>query len=320
MKKKKSPKKLPIKEVGIAYSSAPKTHVFYEYQGERAIGPLPMVEDGICLWHEQMLSIPERDISHLWGYAEKLLASRCDTPMYSYIEWLRYEITMGAIVPEKWDRTRPYPYKWMLISAIYLQEASRLCEKGDTDRVWHVVTMAYYQLGMNTTPSLTQAVSKAASTRHAEASMHKRALVLSVLDQIKRDGSAKSVSQAIERVYDLIVGSKNYTEMLNEIDALSPEEAKQAGADDAVERLRNTLKNWARANGPYPEMSEAFSHFRKVKTSKAFRPTDAGIPRGDLPDECLHYMRIINYMMDGHVLTLEISRNSEEEVDAEQLE
>ena len=317
MKKKKSPKKLPIKEVGIAYSSAPKTHVFYEYQGERAIGPLPMVEDGICLWHEQMLSIPERDISHLWGYAEKLLASRCDTPMYSYVEWLRYQITTGVIVPEKWDRRRPYPYKWMLISAIYFQEARRLCEEGDADRVWQVVTMAYYQLGMNTTPSLTQAVSKAATTRHAQASMHKRAFVLSALDRIKIDGSAKSVPQAIEKVYDLIVGSKTATEMLNEIEALSPEEAEHAGVDDAVERLRGTLKNWARADGPYPEMSEAFSHFRKEETSNAFRPTDEDMPRDELPEECVHYMRIVSYMVNGDVLTVEISRNAEEEVEAE---
>jgi hypothetical protein len=332
MKSKKPSENLPIEEIGFTYSVAPKTHVFYEYQGERAVDPLLMVENGISLWHEQMLNIPERDVSHLWGYAEKLLASSYDAHLYSYIEWLRYEITTGVIVPEKWDRKRPYPYKWMLISAIYFQEARRLCEAGNADRVWHIVAMAYYQLGLNTSSSLTQAVAKAAKTRHSDTSICKRAFVLAALDKIKRDGIAKSIPQAIDEVHNLIAASKEATEMLDEIEAQAskeakqadeaqaPKEAKQADADDAVERLRGTLKNWARADGPYPEMSEAFSYFDKTKTQPNFRPTDENIPRDKLPDDCTHYMRFVSYMEKGGVLTVEISRNSKDKVEAERQE
>ncbi|WP_426701655.1 hypothetical protein ACPPVV_01170 [Rhodanobacter sp. Col0626] len=317
MKSKKITQKL-LKEVGLAYSNAPRTHFFYEYQGERAIDALLMIENGINLWHEQMLNIPERDVSHLWAYAAELLASRRDTLMYSHVEWLRYQITMGIIVPEKWDRRRPYPYKWMLISAVYFQEARRLCEEGGTDRAWHVVTMAYYQLGMNTNPSLTQAVAKAAKARHSEASMSKRAFVLAALDQVKRAGSAKSIPDAIEKVYDLIAGSKTATQTLDEIEGLTPEAAEHAEADDAVERLRGTLKSWARPDGPYPEMSDAFSYFDSEKTQPStFRPTDEGIPSERLPDECTHYMRTVSYMNNGDVLTAEISRDASEEAHEE---
>jgi hypothetical protein len=323
MKNKKGPKKLPIEEVGITYSNAPKTHIFYEYQGERAIDPTLLVENGISLWHEQMLNIPEHDISHLWDYAKSLLASRQDTLVYSYIEWLRYEITMGTIIPEKWDRRRPYPYKWMLISAIYFQEARKLCEEGNTDRVWHVVTMAYYQLGMNTNPSLTQAMSKTAAIRHANDSEFKRAIVLAALDKIKEQNTAKSINEAKDKVLELIAGSKKVMEKLEELDASTSENTKHNKTNDALDRLRNTLDSWASPKGPYPELASAFSRFSKRKTktqSGAIRATSEELPRDELPAEYAHYMRIVSYLEEGYVLTAEISRQAEEEVGAEPAE
>jgi len=313
MKSDKGLETPPIKEVGVAYSSAPRTHFLYEYEGEREIHPSLLVTNGINLWHEQMLNIPERDVSHLWAFAEKLLADRHDTLLYSYVEWLRYEITMGAIVPEKWDRRRPYPYKWMLISAVYFQE-------GDQGRAWHLIAIAYYQLGMNTTPTLTQAMSKAASSKHAISSMRKRGIVLAALEKIKSNKSIKSVVQAKEAVYHLIERSDEAMAVIEELDALTPEKTKFSKENDALDRLRNTLDSWASAKGPYPEMFEAFSYFSKKTTSaasSATRETKEGVPAEFLPEDCKHYMRFISYLESGYVMTAEVSRTSEGEIEVD---
>ena len=125
----------------------PITHFFYEYQGEWAVDPSLLIENGITLWHEHIYTNEAHDNSHLWELAASIVEDREDTPMYSWAEWVRYRITTGAFVPEQWGNRTPYPYKGLLISAVYLQEARRICVEGQPDRAWHLIALAYYHLG-----------------------------------------------------------------------------------------------------------------------------------------------------------------------------
>lgn len=136
----------------------PKTHFFYEYEGERSIDPAVLVEHGILLWHEQIHANPIDDISPIWAFAATQLEKREETPSHSYLEWLRQQVILNALVPESWNSLEPYPYKGLLISALYLQEARRLCREGESERVWHIVVLAYYYLGLNTVKSSSQAL------------------------------------------------------------------------------------------------------------------------------------------------------------------
>ena len=73
--------------------------------------------------------------------------------MYSWVEWLRYRITTGAFIPAQWKKRKPFPYKAVLISAIYFNEAKRLCDEGNLERAWHIIALAYYHLGLGSTSS-----------------------------------------------------------------------------------------------------------------------------------------------------------------------
>ncbi|WP_146742395.1 hypothetical protein, partial [Oleiagrimonas sp. MCCC 1A03011] len=239
--KRKDESESAINDVGLTYSSNPKTHFFYEYGEECAVDPLRLTEDGIFLWHEQMLNISERDISHLWRFASELLGNRHDASVYSHVEWLRYEITLGVIVPENWDRRRPYPYKWMLVSAIYFQEARRLCEEGSVDRAWHITAMAYYHLGMNTNPSLTQSASRAATSRHAKANMKLRALVHGILDVVRDKGLARNIKQAKEKIIEFVRKDDVGMDILEEFNASTPKGARHNKDNSNIDRLENLL-------------------------------------------------------------------------------
>lgn len=315
MKIRKSNSEDSIQDIEIKYSSSPKTHFFYEYEGERSVDPSVLIASGVTLWHEQMLSNEVHDTSHLWAHACALLDARVDSPIYSHIEWLRYQITMGVIAPEKWDHSKPYPYKGMLISAIYFLEARRLCEEGREDRAWHVIAIAYYHLGINTTPTTTQSAANAALIKHAKRSEYLRALVMAFLKIVKEEDSAKSINDAIEEIIKLFENKPKAMAGLDEFDKSIPDNTKHEKENDALERLRVTLKNWAAPKGPYPEIAAAFSHFRKRKgkstdnltSTSNTRTTSAEVP----VDESNYYMRLINILERGDVLTMKLSREEE---------
>lgn len=293
----------------------PITRFFYEYQGERAVDPATMIGSGIDLWHERIRTNQVDDNSFLWDFAESLLESRQDTLMYSWAEWLRYQVMMGALVPPKWNPQKPYPYKGLLISAIYFQEASRLCAEKIPERAWHLVAMAYYHLGLNTIPSATENTRKAAMMLHAARTEKVRALVLGALDRIKRDGLADSIEKAKDEVSRLIrekLADRVVKDWLNEFDTLVSERTKGRTSgkqkNDVIARIRNMLDTWSLPSGPYPEIAKAFSPFNKKKTGAVVIVTDEMVKSEEVTEESSDcYLRIVNLLENGHVLTTEVS-------------
>lgn len=238
--------------------------------------------------------------------------------MYSWVEWLRYQITMGQLVPESWDAHKPFPYKGLLISAIYFHEANRTCAAGDPSRAWHIVAMAYYHLGLNTTASTLKNTSRAAQIGHAGRSEKVRSLVMNGLDIISREGTAASIEQAKDQVIALL-RKKNkgwVRDCLNEFDTLVPEKTKgrEAGAqkNDVLDRIRNLLDTWALPSGPYPQIAESFSRFNtKMRKVHPAAPTSAP-SEFILIEEKDCIFRHINLLPDDYELTMHVSRSDSE--------
>jgi hypothetical protein len=297
-------------------SGEPITHFFYEYQGDRAVEPISLVESGIALWHEHIYTNESHDNSSLWQLAESLIQDREDTPTHSWVEWLRYRITMGAFVPAPWEMGKPYPYKGLLISAIYLQEARRLCAEGQENRAWHIIAMAYYYLGLNATPSTSQNTSRAAQIMHAGRTEKVRALVLGALDHIKKSGSADSIEGAKVEVIKLLHEKQDkIKDWLNEFDTLVSKKTKgkQKGKpNDVFDRIRNLLETWSLPSGPYPDIADAFSQFSKRKRKAATETNAARSTSEQVPiDESDCFLRLINVLEDGNTLTIKMSRAEE---------
>lgn len=315
MKNTKETKKIFVDDLEFVYSGAPHTHIFYEYQGERAVNPLKLVMDGETLWWEQAQNNLEhrREVLQLWNDAKGLLAKRQETLTHSFVEWLRYSVTMGALDPKKsWKQKKPYAYRGMLISAIYLQEAKKLCTEGNTDRVWHIIAMAYYQLGMNTTPSSTQLTARAARKKHEESVEIRRALALVPLEIIKKQQEKKrtirNIEEAKDEVIRIIHSNKNALADLEQVDALTVNRDKSS---DALDRFRNLLDEWASPNSPHPDIAEAFSVYGQKKYTRKAESNGPDVPSSAVEPGTTHYMRLVNFFETGHVLTLEISQSSE---------
>lgn len=298
-------------------SGEPITHFFYEYQGERSVDPSMLVKTGIAMWHEHIYTNESHDNSPLWELAESLLEARQDTPMYSWVEWLRYRITTGDFVPEQWDNRKAYPYKGLLVSAIYFQEARRLCLQGNSDRTWHIITMAYYHLGLNTAASTTQNTSRAAQMMHARRTEKLRALVLAALDKIKNDQLADSVEGAKDKVimllHDWHKRNSDTREWIDEFDASVSKETKERTEakqkNDVFDRIRNLLDTWSLPSGPYLEISESFSRFSKRKRKVGARIANARVTNEEVPvDESDCYLRLVNIFEEGQVMTVKLSR------------
>jgi len=302
--------------IDVKRDSSPKTHFFYEYEGERPVDPSVLVENGIVLWQERALASEVSDISHLWKFASTLLDATQETATHSRVEWLRYKITMDSIAPKKWDPSRPYPYKGMLISAIYLQEARRLCSEGATDRVWHIIAIAYYNLGMNTLLSKSELNAKAAALRHARDSEFTRAMVLGALKILDGDASIDSINKAKDAVIGLFENKKyrKAREELRKIYSLGPEGTRHNKANNELTRLRNTLDDWAHPKGPYPEMAEAFARFSQRKRKNLNETGVSGKSSDEVIEVVLSdvHTRIINLLESGYSLTITISPNGED--------
>lgn len=300
-------------------SGEPLTHFFFEYQGERSVDPETLIESGITLWFENVYNNEVHDNRPLWQLAESLLDRRYETPMYSWVEWLRYQITIGELVPESWNAHKPFPYKGLLISAIYFHEAQRICAAGDPGRAWHIIAMAHYHLGLNTMASTLQNSSKAAQMMHAARSEKVRVLILSGLDIIAKEGTAASIEQAKDQVVDLL-RKKNkgwVRDCLNEFDTLVPEKTKgrRTGTqkNDVLDRIRNLLETWSLPSGPYPDIAESFSRF-STKKRKAPPSAHGMASPSELVsiEEADCFLRLINVFKDGHFLTRKVFRNDTE--------
>ncbi|MBN6104906.1 hypothetical protein JR064_22335 [Xanthomonas sp. CFBP 8703] len=296
----------------VGYRPGPKTHFFYEYEGEQAVDPAALVGDGILLWHEQVYDNELHDLAPLWAFAGKLLDADQDAPMYSYLEWLRFQVVIGGITPDEWKEVEPYPYKGMLISAIYFQMARKLCSEGDTGRVWHLIALAYYNLGLHTVPSASRVFASYAASRHAEYSKHKRAIVLEVIKRLPDDGSISSIAKAKSAVIDYIQAHPTLLSEFEKLDRLVPTESKHNIDNDAMDRLERTLGEWAGPRGPYPEMTTAFARF---SAKKAEPEVSAATPRVTTEEfvfeEASYHTRILNSLASGDILSMHFSHEPE---------
>lgn len=306
-----------------ADNNYPRTHFFYEYEGESAVDPAVLVDNGILLWHEQIQTNELDDVSPLWAYAAALLEERGQPPTHSYLEWLRQEVIVNARAPDSWNKLEPYPYKGLLISALYLQEARRLCHNGDTGRVWHVIALAYYNLGLNTLQSASHVFATYAAKEKAEDSEYKRAIVLQVLKRLEGDESITSVAKAKRAVVKFIENYKNkdgkrvLLSKLEKLDRLTPKNSKHSEDNDAIDRLENTLNSWASPKGPYPEMAEAFAVFDRKKARSASVDTlDSGPARTTSEafefEKADYHTRIVNLLANGDVLSMRLSHDQDQ--------
>lgn len=300
----------------------PKTHFFYEYEGERAMDPSVLVEHGILLWHEQIHANQLDDISQLWAYAKEELNKRGQAPTHSDLEWLRQKVIVNALTPDSWNRSEPYPYKGLLIAALYLQEARRLCQSGDIGRVWHIIALAYYNLGLNTTKSAPHVLATYAAKEKAEDSEYKRAIVLQVLKRLEGDKSITSVAEAKRRVIDFIQSYKDkkgnlvLLSELEKLDRLTPKGSKHSDTNCAIDRLESTLNSWAGRKSPYPEMADAFAAFaHRRKPPKSLETTDTnpvGTTSESFEFETTDYhTRIFNLLVNGDVLSVRLAHDQD---------
>ena len=296
----------------------PATHFLYEFNGPRSVSPLVLINDGITLWHEAASTNEAYDISHLWGLAAQLLGNPGEPPMYSWIEWVRYQVITGNLVPKAWPKGERFPHKGLLISAVYLQEARRLCADSQFERAWHLISIAYYHLGQGTASSTVKNTARAAKHGHAERSADVRELVLIALEKISRDGSATTVNGAKDQVEKLIRELNNkfpeVTEALSKFDESISEKTKGRSLatvkNDVISRVRNLLDTWSLPSGPYPEIAEAFASFskrrkRNATTAEALSSTTSeGIPLLPVDD---FYIRFISHVGDDFDLVTKCS-------------
>ncbi|MBD8898572.1 hypothetical protein [Rhodanobacter sp. DHG33] len=315
MKSTKESQEFPTDQLEIIYTGAPKTHIFYEYEGERPVDPLQMVRDGGLLWWEQAQNNLEhsREVHRLWNEAEALLSQRQETLTHSYVEWLRYRVIIGALDPTKsFKQKKPYAYRGMLISAIYLQEAERLCAEGDTGRVWHLIATAYYHLGMNTTPSTTELTARAAKKKHEDSVGLRRAIVLVTLEiigeQQKKKQTIRTIEDAKDEVIKLIYSNKAVLADLEQLDAKTLN--RKAGSD-ALDRFRGLLDAWASPNGPHPDIAEAFSIYDQKKRAPKREDTSRKVWASAVDPGVTRYMRLVHYMEHGGPMEVEIMRKEE---------
>lgn len=316
-KKKANP--ITSKLLFPADANFPRTHFFYEYEDERAVDPAVLVENGILLWHEQIHTNVLDDVSPLWAIAEAELDKRGQAYTNSDLEWLRMQVIINGLTPDFWNKLDPYPYKGLLISALYLQEARRLCRDGDTGRVWHIIALAYYNLGLNTVQSPSQAMALYAIKGRSEDTALKRAIVLEVLKRLEDDPKITDVSKAKRAVINFIQDYKNkkneyvLLDKLRELDAeitedTLTEEARCEADNRATSRLERALNSWASLKGPYPEMAEAFAVFDRKKAAlaspDATEPAPGRTTGEAIEFETGYHTRIVNVLTNGKTLSL----------------
>lgn len=203
----------------------------------------------------------------------------------------------------------------MLISAIYLQEAMVLCEEGNTDRVWHIVAMTYYHLGMSTTPSSSQIAAKRATKKYEVATEIRRALALEPLKLIKKQQeerqTIRNIEDAIAAVIDMIYRNPEALAELERLDALTPDKVKRDKTLDALGRFRNLLDEWTSARSLHPDIAEAFSFFSQKKYTPRAENTGPNIPTSAVETDIAHYTRIVNFFQDGNIQTEELISRKE---------
>lgn len=292
------------------YAEAPSTHFFYELDGISNVDPIHLYWDGLVLWHELAAEIEIHDTRHLWEFAKKL-RSQADTESFSHTEHLRAGIIRGAIVPPGSDAKKVYPYRGMLISAIYFQECERELDRQPAGRIWHLLIVAYYSMGWDTRAAMKGSQARAAVIRHANDSNTARAIVLGALLKLRDDVTMTSISKAKDGVITLVEKDETAKREIEKIDALQIPSLKRDAGSTALDRLRNTLDRWASPRGPYPEIAEAFDFFRRDKRPRKETINVHALFEGATikPEPFCHPPRLIYTLKDGSVITTRLGPN-----------
>lgn len=249
-----------------------------------------LIDNGIRLWREEAnaRSKAGMDLKRLWLFAShtmdldrsretheainEMLKQHGRTPDRKYTppKAMNFEILIlgNSLVPSYWKHETEFPHKGLAISALYFLESKNHFESEAQTNAWASLTMAYYYLGMNSSPTTAQeSASKAARTKSSNISSRLRQLIVEITQSIPKDGSIKSASQAIDHVVKAIEKNKRYNEILREFDSKTPTKTKNPKQGDVQatpsDRLRNNLERWMATSSRYPEIIEAFAPFKR---------------------------------------------------------
>ncbi len=268
---------------------------FFIYDTTPTINEL--IDNGVRLWKEEAgaRSKPGMNLNRLWTYALTLMdinhgrdvheeckrkideeqghskiAKQFFEKEYAPPKASTYEMLIinNNLVPHYWKYDSFFPNRGLAISAFYFLESRNYLASEGHPSAWASLTMAYYYLGMNSSPRTAQeSASEAARTKSANIGGRLRSLVVEVARSIPRDGSIKSASEAIDLVVEIIEKTREYKEILLEFDSKTPAETKtpkQPGApNEPSDRLRNNLERWMATSSRYPEIVEAFAPFKR---------------------------------------------------------
>jgi hypothetical protein len=286
----------------------PPSYFFFEQLGERSVSQSTLIECGVDLWGQ---AARHYAVEELWDYAQELLESAEESLGFSKAEQLRLSVICGETVPPDWKDGASFPFKGLLVSAVYFKEAHRALSGPMPDRAWHLIATAFYHLGVNSTESPQMAQSRVRAQENGAATLEIRVLTGYALDWVIKNHSPVSKSRAKELVYDWLetFEQKHPEVFLTAADKMGIKTSlppKQRSAE-ALEKALALLHTWALPQGPYPEISRKFSE----ASSAATKPPKAKSSRMKLepqkPDESgsdESRPEIISVMPDGEIVRL----------------
>ncbi|WP_147269711.1 hypothetical protein [Rhodanobacter denitrificans] len=256
-----------------------------------------LIDNGVRLWKEEAdaRSKDGMDLKRLWTFASSLMDVNRDRNAHEAFKKMFYEehdhsdiaekffdeeysppkarnfellICNNNLMPSYWRHESGFPHKGLAISAFYFHESRNNLASGDHAGSWASLTMAYYYLGMNSSPTTAQeAASEAARTKSANIGDRLRKLVVEVTRLLPKDGSIKTASMAIGAVVKTIEKNKKYMEILLEFDNKTPAGTKIPKMGEVPNtpsgRLQNNLVSWKTPGSRYPEIVEAFAPFKR---------------------------------------------------------
>ena len=286
----------------------PPSYFFFEQLGERSVSQSTLIGCGMDLWSQ---AASHYAVEELWDYAQELLESAEEPLGFSMAEQLRLSVICGEIVPPDWKDAASFPFKGLLISAIFFKEAHRALSGPMPDRAWHLIATAFYHLGVNSTESPQMAQSRVRAQENGAATVEIRALTGYALDWVIKNYSPVSKSRAKELVYDWLetFEQKHPDVFLAAADKMGIKTSlppKQRSAE-ALEKALALLHTWALPQGPYPEISRKFAEASSVRTKPPqAKSTQVRLEplKSDEPGSDESRPEIISVMPDGGVVRL----------------
>jgi len=291
----------------------PQSYFIYEQLGERVVGPDTLIDNAMDLWFQCAF---DYDVAELWDVAQELLDSNRSSPEVSWPEHLRVSIIMGSTVPRAWKDASSFPFKGLLISAIYVKEAYRALRSPMPDRAWHLIALAYYHLGLNTTESELMAQARKRAEKNAAITEEARALVVAAVDWVAKNRNPRSIAEAQELVLGRLVEKEQsieeflllYADKTNIDKSLSMSQRRS----EALDRIGDRMREWALPRSPFPEISRRFAQFNQRKATEGTpSPTTESLQHDD-SDKRMHVsglaLEIVSVRGDGLVQTTRISK------------